>query len=103
MEKQKKIGLFSLILMIFSAIYGFANGTVAYDQMGYASIIWYVLAALFFFLPSALMLAEYGSTFKEAKGGNLLLVGRIHRRKDGLHWDLHLAIFLDHLDVVDLN
>ncbi len=69
MEKQKKIGLFSLILMIFSAIYGFANGTVAYDQMGYASIIWYVLAALFFFLPSALMLAEYGSTFKEAKGG----------------------------------
>ncbi|MCH4123415.1 MAG: glutamate/gamma-aminobutyrate family transporter YjeM [Levilactobacillus sp.] len=69
MNKQKKIGLFSLILMIFTAIYGFANTTVAYDQMGYASIIWYVLAALLFFLPSALMLAEYGSSFKEAKGG----------------------------------
>lgn len=55
--------------MIFTAIYGFANTTVAYDQMGYASIVWYVLAALLFFLPSALMLAEYGSAFKEAKGG----------------------------------
>ncbi|WP_143462135.1 glutamate/gamma-aminobutyrate family transporter YjeM [Levilactobacillus enshiensis] len=69
MENQKKIKLFSLILMIFTAIYGFANTTVAYDQMGYASIIWYVLAALLFFLPSAMMLAEYGSAFKEAKGG----------------------------------
>ncbi|WP_125572975.1 glutamate/gamma-aminobutyrate family transporter YjeM [Levilactobacillus huananensis] len=69
METQKKIKLSNLILMIFTAIYGFANTTVAYDQMGYASIIWYVLAALLFFLPSALMLAEYGSTFKEARGG----------------------------------
>ncbi|MCF7523568.1 amino acid permease [Levilactobacillus brevis] len=70
MEKQKKIGVFSLILMIFSSIYGFANTTVAFDQMGYASIIWYILAALLFFLPSALMLAEYGSAFKEAKGAS---------------------------------
>jgi len=69
MENQKKIKLSNLILMIFTAIYGFANTTVAYDQMGYASIIWYVLAALLFFLPSAMMLAEYGSAFKEAKGG----------------------------------
>ncbi|MDT7014343.1 glutamate/gamma-aminobutyrate family transporter YjeM [Lactobacillus sp. PFC-70] len=69
MEKQKKIKLANLILMIFTAIYGFANTTVAFDQMGYASIIWYVLAALLFFLPSALMMAEYGSAFKEAKGG----------------------------------
>jgi len=69
MEKQKKIKLANLILMIFTAIYGFGNTTVAFDQMGYASIIWYILAALLFFLPSALMLAEYGSAFKEAKGG----------------------------------
>ncbi len=67
--KQKKIGLISLILMVFSTIYGLANTTVAYDQMGYASIFWYILAALVFFLPSGLMFAEYGSAFKEAKGG----------------------------------
>ncbi|PWG00887.1 glutamate/gamma-aminobutyrate family transporter YjeM [Levilactobacillus bambusae] len=69
MEKKEKIGLVGLILMIFSAIFGFANTTVAYDQMGYAAIMWYVLAALLFFFPSAMMLAEYGASFKEAKGG----------------------------------
>ncbi|USS86678.1 glutamate/gamma-aminobutyrate family transporter YjeM [Fructilactobacillus cliffordii] len=68
MAKQKmKTG--SLVLMIFSAIFGFANVTVAYDQMGYASIIWYAFAAIVFFLPSSLMFAEYGSAFSDAKGG----------------------------------
>lgn len=67
--KKKKITLIGLILMILSTIYGFANTTVAFDQMGYASIIWYVLAAVLFLLPSTLMFAEYGSTFKDAHGG----------------------------------
>lgn len=38
-DKNKKIGLFSLIMMIFSSIFGFANMPVAFLQMGYASII----------------------------------------------------------------
>ncbi|MDH5106564.1 glutamate/gamma-aminobutyrate family transporter YjeM [Lentilactobacillus diolivorans] len=67
--KQKKITLISLILMIFSTIYGFANTTVAFDQMGYASIIWYIMGAVLFLLPSTLMFAEYGATFKDAHGG----------------------------------
>ncbi|MSE21463.1 amino acid permease, partial [Lactobacillus parabuchneri] len=66
---KKKITLVGLILMIFTTIYGFANTTVAYEQMGYASIIWYVLAAILFLLPTAMMFAEYGSTFKDAHGG----------------------------------
>lgn len=65
----RKIGLLSLIMMIFSTVFGFANSTVAYEQMGYAAIIWYVFAALFFFLPVALMIAEYGSALKSAQGG----------------------------------
>ncbi|PWG00888.1 glutamate/gamma-aminobutyrate family transporter YjeM [Levilactobacillus bambusae] len=69
MDTKKQITLAGLVLMIFSTIYGFANTTIAFDQMGYASIIWYVFAAIFFFLPVAMMFAEYGSTFKEAKGG----------------------------------
>lgn len=36
----RKIGLLSLIMMIFSTVFGFANSTVAYEQMGYAAIIW---------------------------------------------------------------
>ncbi len=69
MAKKKKITLVNLILMIFTTIYGFANTTVAFDQMGYASIVWYILAALLFLLPSSLMFAEYGSAFKDAHGG----------------------------------
>ncbi len=38
-EKTKKITLVSLILMIFTSTFGFANTTVAYDQMGYGSIL----------------------------------------------------------------
>lgn len=68
-QDKKKIGLANLTMMIFTCVFGFANTTVAYDQMGYASIIWYILAALFFFLPSSLMFAEYGSALKSAKGG----------------------------------
>lgn len=65
----KKIGLLSLIMMIFSTVFGFANSTIAYGQMGYAAIIWYVVAAICFFLPCSLMIAEYGAALKSAKGG----------------------------------
>ncbi len=65
----KKITLGSLILMIFSGIFGFSNSLTAYYQMGYASIIWYIVTALLFFLPSALIFAEYGAAFKGVKGG----------------------------------
>jgi amino acid transporter len=64
-----KIKLSGLILMIFSSIFGFSNSLTAFYQMGYSSIIWYVITALLFFVPSALMFAEYGASFKAAKGG----------------------------------
>lgn len=66
---KKRIGLGALVLMIFTTIFGFANGPVAFAQMGYASIIWYILGALLFFLPTSMMYAEYGASFKESKGG----------------------------------
>ena len=65
----KQITLSGLVLMIFSSIFGFSNSMTAFYQMGYASIIWYVLTAILFFVPSALMFAEYGASFKAAKGG----------------------------------
>lgn len=68
-KKTRTIGLYGFVMMIFTTIWGFNNGTIAYLQMGYASIIWYLFAAIFFFLPVGLMFAEYGSTFNEARGG----------------------------------
>ena len=55
--------------MIFSSIFGFSNSLTAFYQMGYASIIWYIVTAILFFLPSALIFAEYGAAFKGIKGG----------------------------------
>ena len=68
-EQKKKISLSALILMIFTTIFGFGNPPVAFEQMGYGAIFWYILGAVLFFIPSGLMFAEYGSSFKEAKGG----------------------------------
>ena len=66
---KKKITTFGLVMMIITAIFGFGNVSNAYAQMGYGSIIWYILAGVCFFFPCGLMMAEYGSAFKDAKGG----------------------------------
>lgn len=69
MEKKQKLTLKALILMIFTSVFGFTNIIRAYYLMGYGSIIWYILAAVTFFLPFAFMLSEYGAAFKDSKGG----------------------------------
>ncbi|MBD1501933.1 glutamate/gamma-aminobutyrate family transporter YjeM [Weissella cibaria] len=66
---KKRIGLGALVMMMFTTIFGFANGPVAFARMGYAAIIWYILGALLFFLPTSMMYAEFGASFKDAKGG----------------------------------
>ena len=66
---KKRIGLGALVMMMFTTIFGFANGPVAFARMGYAAIIWYILGASLFFLPTSMMYAEFGASFKDAKGG----------------------------------
>ena len=79
------------------------NSTVAYEQMGYGSIMWYILAALFFFLPSALMLAEYGAAFKEAKGGIYSWLAGSVGEKDRFYRDVYLVSFVGHLVSLDVK
>ena len=38
-------------------------------SLGYGAIPFYVISAIIFFVPFAFMIAEYGSAFKEEKGG----------------------------------
>ncbi|MFR2837934.1 MAG: glutamate/gamma-aminobutyrate family transporter YjeM [Zhenhengia sp.] len=68
-DSKKQLTLFSLVLMIFTSVYGFANMPRAFFLMGYAAIPWYLIGALFFFLPYAFMMAEYGAAYKQEKGG----------------------------------
>ncbi|WP_413628151.1 glutamate/gamma-aminobutyrate family transporter YjeM [Fructilactobacillus vespulae] len=67
--KKRQLTLISLILMIFTSIFNFVNIPRAFYLMGYAAILWYVIAAICFFLPFAFMVAEFGSAFPNAKGG----------------------------------
>lgn len=68
-QTEKKLTLVSLVLMIFTSVYGFANMPRAFYLMGYGAIPWYILGAITFFLPYAFMMAEYGAAFKKEKGG----------------------------------
>ena len=68
-NNTKKLTLISLILMIFTSVFGFANMPRAFYLMGYSAIPWYVLSALLFFIPYAFMMAEYGSAFRKETGG----------------------------------
>lgn len=66
---KKQLTLWTVMLMIFTSTFAFDNTSIAYYTMGYAGIIWYVLAALLFFIPSSLMFAEYGSSLRNEPGG----------------------------------
>ena len=101
-ENKKKITTFGLVMMIITAIFGFGNVSNAYAQMGYGSIIWYILAGVCFFFPCGLMMAEYGSAFKDAKGGIYSwLAESINRRTCSFHWNLYLVSILDCLDGIN--
>src|SRR5699024_10700191 len=50
-------------MMIITAIFGFGNVSNAYAQMGYGSIIWYILVVVCFLLHCGLMMCFYVSAF----------------------------------------
>ena len=68
-DNSKKLTLVSLILMIFTSVFGFANMPRSFFLMGYGAIPWYIISAVTFFIPFAFMMAEYGAAFKNEKGG----------------------------------
>lgn len=68
-NNKGKLTLMALILMIFTSVFGFANIPRAFFLMGYSAIPWYIFGAICFFIPYAFMMAEFGASFKEEKGG----------------------------------
>lgn len=68
-KDNEKITLMALVMMIFTTVFGFANSTVAYYLMGYSSILFYLVAAVLFFIPFALMMAEFGAAVKSDSSG----------------------------------
>lgn len=66
---KKKMSLAGLILMIFTSVYGFNNMPRSFYLMGYGAIPFFLVSAVIFFVPFAFMIAEYGSAFKDERGG----------------------------------
>lgn len=68
-NENEKLTLVPLVLIIFTSVFGFANMPRSFYLMGYGAIPWFIIAAILFFIPFALMVAEYGAAYKDAKGG----------------------------------
>ncbi len=68
-SSDKKLTLIPLVLMIFTSVFGFSNMPRSFYLMGYAAIPWYIISAITFFIPYALMMAEFGAAFKDEKNG----------------------------------
>ncbi|HEY5583840.1 MAG TPA: glutamate/gamma-aminobutyrate family transporter YjeM [Ruminiclostridium sp.] len=68
-KNTKKLTLISLVLMIFTSVFGFNNIPRSFYLMGYSAIPWYIISGLTFFNPFALMIGEFGSAFRKEKGG----------------------------------
>lgn len=69
MNKTKKIGMYTLVLMIFTSVFGFTNIPRSFYLMGYGAIPWYIISGILFFIPYAFMMTEFGAAFKDEKGG----------------------------------
>lgn len=69
LKKNKKLTTITLALMCVTSVFMFANIPRGFLLMGYSAIPWYILSAITFFVPFALMIAEYGAAFKDKKGG----------------------------------
>lgn len=67
--EKDKMKINTLILMIFTSVFGFANMPRSFYLMGYGAIPWFILSGITFFIPYAFMMAEYGAAFKNEKGG----------------------------------
>ena len=97
-DNNTKITLMALVMMIFTTVFGFANSTVAYFLMGYSSILFYLAAAILFFIPFALMMAEMGPPSVDEEW-DVPVVGSQCELRVRLHWDFmvrvlhHLAVF----------
>lgn len=68
-KNTKKLTLISLVLMIFTSVFGFNNIPRSFYLMGYGAIPWYIISGITFFIPFALMIGEFGAAFRKEKGG----------------------------------
>jgi amino acid transporter len=69
MKNTKKLGLWTLVMLIFVPTFGFGNITNNAVYLGPAAIPSWLIVAVLFFLPLSIMIAELASANKDKEGG----------------------------------
>ncbi|MBU3170568.1 amino acid permease [Clostridium estertheticum] len=69
MKNAKKLGLWTLVMLIFVPTFGFGNIASNAVTLGPAAIPSWLIVALLFFLPLSIMIAELASANKDKEGG----------------------------------
>ncbi len=69
MSNSKKIGLWTLVMLIFVPTFGFGNITTNAVALGPAAIPSWLLVSVFFFLPLSAVIAELASANNDKNGG----------------------------------
>lgn len=69
MNGTKKLGLWTLVMLIFVPTFGFGNIASNAVALGPAAIPSWLIVALLFFLPLSIMIAELASANKDKEGG----------------------------------
>lgn len=68
-EKEKKIGLWTLVMLVFLPSFGFTSMVKNVVAFGPAAIPSWLIAGLLFFLPMSIMMAELASVNQNKDGG----------------------------------
>ena len=66
---EKKIGMWSLVMVVFVAAYGFSNVTSNLVYIGLAAIPSWVLVAILYFIPLTIMIVELAAANKDKNAG----------------------------------
>ena len=69
MNNSKKLGLWTLVMLIFVPTFGFGNIATNAVALGPASIPSWLIVSLLFFLPLSVMIGELASANKDKEGG----------------------------------
>lgn len=69
MNKTKKLGLWTLVMLIFVPTFGFGNITSNAVALGPAAIPSWLIVAVLYFLPLSVMIAELASANQDKSGG----------------------------------
>lgn len=65
---QKNMSIATLMLIIITTVYSFSSMATAFFMMGTKSLAWFIISALGYFIPYALIVAQYSRKYAHQKG-----------------------------------